>query len=236
MKNDDLVEGNDIKMLERFVTSNTLDEPIFYPGSNVGDFKIDTTLNKFMEKQQIIDKTVDVENYDDDVFKKRDHDYVKQKQLTQLAMNQTSLQSRSHQRLQLREREYDSKRMMKPINQNNRYSDNQIDPPRLASRDERLKAPRSALSMQTKNRLKSSKIMMQAITKADPMPAGKPSGESPYKNGYSFEHTFESLGSKRKKLLQMTNQTIKADPFGNKNRPPSQAAHLNRHLRVSQVS
>lgn len=77
----DLVEGNDIKMLSSFVKNDKLDSPIMYPGTNVGDEKIDKALNKFLEKERMLDKSFNVENYDDDVFKRRNLEHIHNKEM-----------------------------------------------------------------------------------------------------------------------------------------------------------
>lgn len=231
----DIVEGNDIKMLEKFVRNDHLDRPIYYPGSIVGDEKIDSTLNKFLEKEQYRDQSFNLENYDDDVFKKRDHEYIQNKLMSKYLAKNAHVQSKSQQRLQLREKGYSSRHVHPANNLNLRYAGKSFGPSRLASRDERLKAPRSSQSQNTKARLKSSALVNKSISGAKYNSATKNTNklENPYKNSNNaYDHTFETLGSKRKKLLQVSNQTSQGDPFI-RARMPSQAAYMNRHLRVS---
>jgi hypothetical protein len=77
----DMVEGNDIKMLEKFVNNQKLDSPIMFPGTQVGDQGYDKGLNRFFQLERMMNQDMDVENFDDDVFKRRNLDHIKNKEL-----------------------------------------------------------------------------------------------------------------------------------------------------------
>lgn len=77
----DLVEGNDAKMLTGFVTNKNLDAPILYPGTQVGDEKIDNALNKFVDREKFMINYANDDTYDDEVFKRRNLDHIKKKEL-----------------------------------------------------------------------------------------------------------------------------------------------------------
>lgn len=81
VKEKDILEGNDAKMLESFVRNNNFDSPIFYQGSVVGDPKYDINLNRFLQKEREYDRSFNIENYDDDAFKRRDLEHIRNKEL-----------------------------------------------------------------------------------------------------------------------------------------------------------
>ena len=77
----DIVDGNDFKMLESFVRNEKLDSPIFYQGCIVGDPKYDISLNKFLAKDSSFNRSFNIDNYDDDAFKRRNLEHLKAKEL-----------------------------------------------------------------------------------------------------------------------------------------------------------
>lgn len=76
----DIVEGHDIKILEGFVKNESLNTPILFPGTNVGDEKIDKALFKFLDKERAqLNQGID-DLYDDDVFKRRNLEHIHRKE------------------------------------------------------------------------------------------------------------------------------------------------------------
>lgn len=79
------MEGNDAKMLTGFVKNKNLDAPILFPGTQVGDEKIDNALNKFVDREKFMITHADDDTYDDEVFKRRNLDHIKKKELLKRA-------------------------------------------------------------------------------------------------------------------------------------------------------
>ena len=221
--NDDLVQGNDMKMLEKFINSPQISKTLHFQGLLTGDDKYDQTIDKFVKQDRKRDQTFDPEIYDDDVFKKRDHAYIQKRMVTQMLAKNQEPNIRSNHRLQLREKEFGSKPVAYSKPPNNRYNGSNLMPRQLASRDERLRAPRSSHSQNNKNRLKSSHLLMMSAPDLNVVKQQQQQinngfkSDNPYQSNAQgkYDHTYENLGSKKKKLLQVSNMMSKAQPFSN---------------------
>ena len=69
---------------------NKFDSPIFYQGCVVGEPKYDININKFLAKDNTLTNSFDMDNYDDDAFKRRDLNHLRAKEMLKQINSQTS--------------------------------------------------------------------------------------------------------------------------------------------------
>ncbi|CAI2361674.1 unnamed protein product [Moneuplotes crassus] len=223
--------------------------PVNQNGSIVRDSDYDRQITKFIERDMAIDNNYKKEIYDEDAFKRRDL-RAKIKNLTSTYSNQQRMNSamkysnshrdyydspmktpQVHQRksshkqgdLKLREKIY-SKRASKESNKTRADSQNMRS--NVGSRDERLKVPKSLSDKKAiskpKNDAPQNNKSVEHINKAITNQINESAPEPPG----SF---IETEGSRRKRLLQVSNQVNSGNPFA-KLKMPTNEAYMAKHL------